>query len=191
MNRARPAGKALSGLRGALLLAGGRREGLDAFPNDPAGAARSFRAAWVGLAPFLVLLGLGPRLGGPALSAPMLALQLLGYAIGWAGYAVLSHRLVGALGKAARWPRFIAAWNWVNVVQYGLLLAGSLPALVGAPAALAQAAALTAQLWALWVEWYAIRLTLDTSGPVAAVVMAPDVLLGVVLALALGAVGAG
>ncbi len=102
---------------------------------------------------------------------------------------MLSHRLVAALGKAARWPRFIAVWNWVNVVQYLLLLAGVLPALAGAPVWLAQTTALLGQGWALWLEWYAIRLALETTGLLAAAVMAPDVVLGVVVALALAAAG--
>ncbi|MGH7041080.1 MAG: hypothetical protein ACREFY_02975 [Acetobacteraceae bacterium] len=183
------ASSALSGLRGALLLARGRPEGLGELPTDMAGAARSFRAAAVGLPLFLILLVAGTRLGAPPLTAPGLVLQLLGYAIAWAGYAVLSHRLVTALGKEARWPRFIAVWNWVNVVQYLLLLAATLPALAGAPDWLAQTAALLGQGWALWLEWYAIRLALDATGLVAAAVMAPDVLLGVALALALAAPG--
>ena len=178
---------ARSGLRSALLLACGRPEGLADIPSDMDGAARSFRAAAVALPLFLLLLATE----GPLLSPPGLTLQVLGYAIAWAGYAVLSHRLVGALGKGARWPRFIAIWNWVNVVQYLLLLAGALPTLAGAPDWLAQTAALAAQGWALWLEWYAIRLALDTTGPLAAAVMAPDVLLGVVLALAMAAAGAG
>lgn len=184
-------GPALAGLRGALLLARGRPAGLRAMPGDMAGAARSFWAAAVGLPPFLLLLAISARQGGVALTAPVLVLQLLGYAIAWAGYAVLSHRLVGALGKAGRWPRFIAVWNWVNVVQYLLLLGGCLPGLVGAPGWLAQTAVLAAQSWALWLEWYAIRLALDATGLVAAAVMAPDVLLGLVLAFALVAAGTG
>lgn len=186
-----PEEPALSGFRGALLLARGRPEGLRAMPADMAGAARSFLAAAVGLPPFLILLAIGARGGGPSLTPPVLILQLLGYIISWAGYAVLSHRLVTALGKEARWPRFIAAWNWVNVVQYLLLLAGVLPALAGAPVWLAQTAALLGQGWALWLEWYAIRLTLETTGLLAAAVMAPDVVLGVAVAMALTAAGAG
>jgi hypothetical protein len=181
---------ALAGLRAALLLAGGRVEGLRAIPADLAGAARSFLAAAVALPLFLLLLATTARQGGVALSPTMLVLQVLGYAIAWAGYAVLSHRLVGALGKAGRWPRFIALWNWVNVVQYLMLLGGSLPALAGAPRGLTLAAALGAQAWALWLEWYATRLTLDVPGLIAAAVMAPDVLLGLVVALALATMGA-
>jgi len=185
----KPGASALAGLRGALLLARGRPEGLRDMPADMAGAARSFWAAAIGVPPFLILLAVGARQGGPALTAPVLILQLLGYVISWAGYAVLSHRLVAALGKAARWPRFIAVWNWVNVVQYLLLLAGVLPALAGAPVWLAQTTALLGQGWALWLEWYAIRLALETTGLLAAAVMAPDVVLGVVVALALAAAG--
>ena len=185
------AARCLAGLRGALLLAVGQARGLAAMPTDMAGATWSFLAAPVALLPFLAQLALGPRLGGPALSARALALDLLGFAIGWAGYAVLSHHLVASLGKTARWPRFIAAWNWVNVVQYLVLLAAALPVLAGAPPAAIQVASLVGQAWALWMEWYAIRLALEATALEAIGVMLPDVLLGLVLALALSALGAG
>ncbi|MDE2582986.1 MAG: hypothetical protein KGL52_15235 [Rhodospirillales bacterium] len=192
MSHAPPARTAvLAGLRGALLLARGRPEGMRDIPADMAGAARSFWAAAIGVPLFLLMLAAGARQGGPPLTTAVLALQLLAYAIAWAGYAVLSHRLVAALGKAARWPRFIAVWNWVNVLQYGALLAGSLPGAFGAPGGLVAVLSLLAQGWALWLEWYAIRLALETTGLLAAAMMAPDVLLGLVMAMALAAAGAG
>jgi hypothetical protein len=179
------------GLRGALLLARGRPEGLRAMPTDLAGAERSFLAAAIGLPIYLALLASSAAQGGPALTGPVLALQLLGYVVAWAGYAVLSHWLVGRLGKAARWPRFIATWNWVNVVQYLLLLAATLPGLAHGPAWVAETTALVGQGWALWLEWYAIRLSLDSSGLIAAAVMAPDVAISLAVALVAATLGAG
>ncbi len=64
------------------------------------------------------------------------------------------------MGLAERWPRFIALWNWCNVVQYLLLVVFSIPGLLGAPALFDQVAQLFALGWALWLEWFAFRLTL-------------------------------
>ena len=95
---------------------------------------------------------------------------------------MLSHRLVGAMGLAERWPRFIALWNWCNVVQYLLLVVFSIPGLLGAPALLDQVAQLFALGWALWLEWFAFRLTLGIGIVPAAGLVALDVAIGVLLA---------
>ncbi|HEY6432667.1 MAG TPA: hypothetical protein VIZ17_11865 [Acetobacteraceae bacterium] len=172
-----------SGLHGALLLARGRAEGVRYVSDDMRMAARSFWAALICSPLFIVVLLLSWKVDGQPGNPPhAFVLQLLSFAIGWAGYAVLSHPLVAAFRRAPHWPRFIAIWNWCNVVQYGLLLIASIPAVLGAPSWLAETAQLVAQGWALWLEWFAIRLTLDVGGLTAAIVMAPDVLLGVVLA---------
>jgi hypothetical protein len=172
-----------SGLHAALLLARGRVEGLGYVEDDMAGAARSFWALAICLPAFVCLRlmalagpGLPPRL------AHVIALDLLTYAIGWCGFAVLSHRLVGAMGLAECWPRFIALWNWCNVVQYLLLVAFSIPGLLGAPPFLDQAAQLFALGWALWLEWFAFRLTLGIGIVPAAGLVALDVAIGVLLA---------
>jgi hypothetical protein len=95
---------------------------------------------------------------------------------------VLSHRLVGAMGLAERWPRCIALWNWCNVIQYMLLVVFSIPGLLGAPALLDQVAQLVGLGWALWLEWFAFRLTLGIAALPAVGLVALDVAIGVLLA---------
>ena len=97
---------------------------------------------------------------------------------------MLSHRLVGAMGLGERWPRFITLWNWCNVVQYLLLVMFGIPGLLGVPAPLDQAAQLFGLGWALWVEWFAFRLTLGVSVVTAAGLVALDVAIGVLPAAA-------
>lgn len=155
-----------NGLQGALLLARGRAEGLQlvASREQPAmqAAARSFWAAAICLPAFicLQLIGLSEDQRLPPHFAHGLALQLLGYGVDWAGYALLSRWVARAMGRLAAWPCFIAAWNWCNVVQYLLLVAASLPPLLGMPAIIGETAWLVATGWALWIEWYATRLAL-------------------------------
>jgi hypothetical protein len=160
-------------LQGAFLLARGRPEGLQLIAAPPgeemAAAARSFMAAWLCMPAFLCLHLLDWATGTlPRFPSQTLSMDLFGYAIGWAGFALLSHRLAGAIGRAHMWPRFIATWNWCNVVQYLMLVAAAVPALVGAPWFLVQTAWMIAMGWALWLEWYSSRLALDVSGGVAA-----------------------
>jgi len=176
------------GVQGAWLLARGRADGLSLIENDWAGAARSFCAIAICLPSFICLRLMTWAIDGlPSHAAHALALDLLSYVIQWCGFAVLSHQLVGAMGLAERWPKFIAVWNWCAVVQYLMLVVFSVPEVLGVPALLAQAAQLFALGWALWLEWFAFRLVLDVRAVTAAWLVGVDLALSVVLAT----VGAG
>lgn len=178
----------LSGLHGALLLARGRADGVRHVGDDMGAAVRSFWAALLCAPIFIgVLLLTWMQSGRPTDPAHAVALELLSFVISWAGYAVLSRPLVASFGRERRWPRFIAIWNWCNVVQYALLLVASVPGAAGAPFWLSDTMQLVGQGWALWLEWFAIGLALEVSGVQAAVVMAPDVLLGLLLAMVVAA----
>jgi hypothetical protein len=183
-----------NGLHAGLLLARGRSEGIALLAVPPEGeaaaAARSFWAIVLSLPAFVALHLLDwAQTGLPPHAAHRFALDLLGYAIGWIGFALLSHRLALMLGRGARWPRFIAAWNWCNVIQYLMLVVGTaLPQLLGLPDIVQQTAWLVAMGWALWLEWYATWLALDLTRAQAAALVAADFALGVFL---LGLTGAG
>jgi len=105
---------------------------------------------------------------------------------GWTGYEVLSRTVHERLGRARRWAGYITVWNWCNVVQYALLLLGSLPVLLHAPEPVSQTAALVALGWALWLEWFATRLALDLPGLAAAALVTLDLSVGLLLAGAAG-----
>lgn len=171
-----------AGLQGALLLARGRSEGLLRVEPGEAGAARSFWAVALCLPAFLVLRVLDWTSGGwPARPVHATAVYVLAFTVGWLGFVLLSRPLAAAFGRLSHWPRFVAVWNWCSVVQYGLLVAASLPAVAGMPLWLVQAAALVGVGWALWLEWYATRLALDIGGLAAAGLVASDVLVGVLV----------
>ena len=175
-----------AGLHGALLLARGRADGIRHVDAGRTGAARSFWAAALCLPAFLCLRLLdwsvdGVPGGGTVVSAHAVALELLAYATGWAGFAVASHFVARRMGREARWPLFIAAWNWCNVVQYLLLVAAALPHLLGAPDLVDQTVELVALGWALWLEWYAARIALDIGGLAAGGLVGLDLAIGLVL----------
>lgn len=180
-------------LHGAFLLARGRADGLGLIAEptaDMAVAAHSFWAVAVCLPAFLCLHLMDWSAGGaPAAPARTLLLDLAGYVIGWVGFALLSHRIARAIDRAALWPRFIAAWNWCNVVQYLMLVAAGVPGLLGAPALADETVWLVAMGWALWVEWYATRLALAVPGRTALALVGLDFALGIFLVALTAAVG--
>jgi hypothetical protein len=168
-----------SGLQAAFLLARGRPEGLRYAEADLSGAARSFWAIAVALPAFICLRVLG-SMGAPE-AAHDFALDLLTYIIGWIGFALLSRPVVEAMGAAPRWPRFIVLWNWCNVVQYVLLVLAAVPGLLGVPTLVEEVASLVAIGWALWLEWFAIRLALEVTALPALGLVALDLAIGLAL----------
>lgn len=154
------------GLQAALLLARGRIDGLLLLdgPADArmALARRSFWAMALCLPALLCLDLLGwIGAGKPAHPAHDLAADLLTFVIGWLTFALASHRIAQRSGRAALWWRFMAAWNWCSVVQYLLMVAASLPGVLGAPDLVAEAVWLFAFGWVIWIEWFVSRVALE------------------------------
>lgn len=178
------------GLAAAFLLARGRIDGLQRLIPAPAAALdaarRSFWAIVVALPGFLALHLMDWAVEGrPPRAGRLLSEDLAGYVIGWLGFAVLSHALMRNVGRAALWPGFIAAWNWCSVVQYLLLVLASLPPLLGAPDWLAQVAWLVATFWALWLEYFAARVTLALTRFQGWCIVALDLALGLAVSQAI------
>jgi hypothetical protein len=177
------AGAVTSGLHAALLFARGRSEGLRYVEADMAGAARSFWALALCL-PAIVCLQLMTwvEAGLPQHAGHEMALDIMGYVVGWLGFALLSFHLAPRFGRGASWPRFIAAWNWCNVIENLLLVVGGIPGLLGVPPIVDQAAQIVAIGWALWIEWFATKQALGTTGLVAVLLVVVDQVIGLLLA---------
>ena len=182
------AGVVSSGLQAALLLARGRADGLGLVGEDRGAALRSFWAMGF-CVPAVIALRVMVWLGGklPADAAHVMARDLMVYAVATLGFAVVSFQLMPMLGKQKQWPRFIAAWNWCNVIENTLVVLGAVPGLLGAPPIVDEAAQLITMGWALWIEWYAIRVSLSVSPLVAAWLLVVDETVGLVVA----SIGAG
>jgi hypothetical protein len=177
------AGAVTSGLHAALLFARGRSDGLRYVEADMAGATRSFWAVALCL-PAIVCLQLMTWLqyGLPPHAGHAIGLDIMGYVVGWLGFALLSFHLAPLFGCGARWPRFIAAWNWCNVVENLLLVVGGIPGLLGVPPLIDEVAQIVAIGWALWIEWFATKQALGSSGAVAVLLVVLDQLIGLLLA---------
>lgn len=169
-----------NGLAAALLLARGRPEALALLPGDTETARHSFLAALICLPAFLAIRAIAWATQGMPRSGVALALlaELAGYIIAWAGFALASRTLAGQAQRLAEWPRFIAAWNWANVVQYVVLVGVLLPAALGLPGWLANTLGLAALGYALWLEWFVTRIALGVPGPTAVMFVLLDLTLG-------------
>lgn len=151
---------------------------MTAFAPTLAEARASFVAALVCLPLFLLLRAIGPAAGGPP---RMLAADLIAYACAWAGFALAALPMCEAMGRRALWPRLVAAWNWVNLVQYALMAVLALPALVGLAGVVTETLGLVAVGYALWLQWFTARAALGVSGLRAAGFVALDLAIALFL----------
>ena len=180
-------GSISAGLRGAVLLARARPEGVERFSNDPATVIRSFWALPLCL-PSLICMKMlawadtGIPVNGPA----SFVRYLLLFSVGWLLFVVVSHYLASTINKQDNWPRFVAVWSYCSVIENTLIALGELPKVLSAPAILTQAAQLVTIGWALWLGWYGIRLSLDTGKLTAAIFLAVDLTIGIVMAVFAG-----
>jgi hypothetical protein len=172
-----------SGLQAAFLLARGRSEGMRYVQADTDGVHLSFWALAVA-SPTIVCLRLITWVESsvPPDASHVLALDMVSYVVGWLGFLVLSFYVAGWFGAAPRWPRYVVAWNWCNVVENLLLLVGCVPGLLHAPPAIDAASQIITTGWALWIEWYATRLALGTGAFAAAALVILDQVVGLLLA---------
>ena len=181
------AGAVSAGLHGALLLARGRPEGIRLVDTDRTAAIHSFWAIPLSL-PAVVCSKLLDWLasGIPADAPVALGRYLLLFLVGWLLFVWVSHHLAAVLGKQPQWPRFIAVWAYCSIIENILVALGALPGALGAPTILDEACQLITMGWALWLEWYAIRLSLQVGPLIAVGLLLVDFGIGSVLT-ALGA----
>ncbi len=170
-------------MAGATLLARGRPEGIVLMESTPSGAWRSFIAAAICLPAFLALRFFGWAQAGAGvevLGRPLLA-EIITYALGWLLFPLISLFVADLWGRGAAWPRFIAGWNWINIIQYLLWLALAVPVALGASGLLLQGLTLACFGYLVWLEWFTVRVGLGLTGSRATAVVFLDLLIGVFL----------
>lgn len=177
--------EATAGLTAALMLARGRAEGvLMPGSSDTSAVARQSFWSLALCLPLFLAIGLLERVG--VWPATAMLREVVGMVVGWAGFALLTHHMAARIGRAILWPRYIALWNWCNLVQYLLICAASLLGLAGLPDWVGQTAWVVALGWALWLEWFATRLSLALPGLAAAALVGLDVSIGLVVSALMG-----
>jgi hypothetical protein len=178
------------GLRFAFKLACGLPDGTPLAEADRRGAGQSFLALLVCLPVVVSVRALSWFGGIPPGAMRALSRDLLIFGVSWLAFAAISWHLVPMVADQKRWPRFIVAWNWCNVVENLLIVVGMMPGALGAPHFADQVAQVFTTGWALWLEWYAIRLTLAV-GPLTALwLLVVDESIGLMLSGIGGSFGA-
>jgi hypothetical protein len=170
-----------AGVYGALLLARGRPDGIQLVDTDRTAVIRSFWAIPLCLPAVVCLKLLDWLATGIPASAPLaLGRYLLLFLVSWLLFVVVSHRFALALNRQAQWPRFIAVWSYCSVIENTLVAIGFLPSALGAPSILSDTAELVTFGWSLWLEWYAIRLSLQVGALTAVILLAVDIAIGTI-----------
>ncbi|WP_421995732.1 hypothetical protein [Roseococcus sp.] len=169
-----------NGIAAAILFARGRVEGLALIAPGLEGARHSFLAALICLPVLLVLRIIGWSTQGapPSGVAVALVAELIGYTLSWVAFALASLGLAQRAKRSGDWPRFIAAWNWSNLVQYALLIVLLVPSVLGLPGWVGNALGLVAVGYAIWLEWFVTRVALNIPGMAAAMFVVLDLTMG-------------
>ncbi|MFT8664905.1 hypothetical protein [Acetobacter orientalis] len=156
--------------QGMLLLASGRREGIQNFSGTP----DSFGAA---LAPQLAFLLVGAFqlffVPDKIMGATKVVLSLCTILLP----AVVTHFFAKRWGRGALWLRYITAATWTNWIVLLVTLVATLLAAILFPPLLEQtgfikALVVVAAVYELWLQWFVARAGLGLSGVRAAVLYA-------------------
>ena len=173
----------VSGLSAALRLARGKPDGVVLVAGDRKTFIRSFWSIPLCLPSVLFrLLMSWPDNGVPNDAIHLVTREVIVFVLGWLLFVEVTYRLAPMLGAAERWGRFIAVWNWCNVVEGVLVIVGGIPGTLGAPAVVDQACELFTIGWALWLEWYATRLAFAVGPLIAVGLVLLDQSIGILLA---------
>jgi len=171
------------GLNAALRLARGRADGVVLVPGDRETVVRSFWSVALCLPTVICRLAMSwVATGVPSDALHLLGREVIVFVVGWLVFVEVTHRLAPLIGRAERWGRFIALWNWCNVVEGVLIIVGGIPGVLGAPAIVDEAFELIAIGWALWLEWYATRLAFGVTPVTAILLVLLDQSIGIMLA---------
>ena len=179
-------------LAGTWRLARGDRGGLFCFDRSLDGFWRSFRAAIIAYPFYLVLLAMRvsvaewQRSGGWRI----LAVETIGYVIGWVAFPLLMLTVTQHLGRAHRFFDFMVPYNWCQVPQSALFVLVGLAFESGMlgprSAAGIGLVAVVATLIYEWYVWYIARVALDITGPTAVFIAVLDFVLGVLISQVAG-----
>jgi hypothetical protein len=171
------------GLHAALRLARGRADGVVLVSGDRNTVVHSFWSIALCVPAVIFRLLMSWAVSGmPKDAGHAAAREVIVFVLGWLVFVEVTHRLAAIIGRAEQWGRFIALWNWCNVVEGVLVILGATPGTLGAPAIIGQAFELIAVGWALWLEWYATRLALSVAPLTAALLVVLDQSIGIMLA---------
>jgi hypothetical protein len=177
-------------LIGCLRLARGDRGGLANFDRSLEGFWRSFLSGFLGYPFFLVLLTMRVSLADwkAAGGLPIILVETIGYVISWVAFPLVMLSVLRWIGREQRFFDFMVPYNWCQLPQSVLFVLVGLESETGALSdPLSQTIEIAAAIAVLVYEWYIARVALETSGAAATLVVLVDLVLGVLITRAAGA----
>ncbi len=149
------------------------------FDRSSAGVWRSFWAAALAYPGFiaLIVLRVTPEQWSAAGPLRILSSESIGYVIGWTAFPLVILPFCRWIDRDRESLEFITAYNWSQVIQTAVALAGLMvaKALPAQAAGFFSLAVLAAQLG---YEWFIARTALAASGAAATAVVLIDLVLG-------------
>lgn len=173
-----------SALAGAFRLARGDRGALELFDRSLEGFWHSFRAAFICYPFFLLLLTMrvDARAWEMAGGLRIVIVETIGYVIAWTAFPLIMLSVTRWIGRADHFFEFMVPYNWCQVPQSLLFVVIGIETASGLSSPPAtQGIELAAAVAVLVYEWFIARVALDTSGGLAAAVVAIDLVLGTLI----------
>lgn len=174
---------------GCLRLAKGDRGGLACFDRSLDGFWRSFFSGVLCYPLYLVLLTMRVSAGEWAAAGGLriVLVETIGYVIAWTAFPLIMLSVSRWIGRQHRFFDFMVPYNWSQVPQSVLFVLVGLQSETGILGDSAgQAIEAAAAVAVLVYEWYIARVTMETSGAAATLVVLVDLLLGVIVSRAAG-----
>jgi hypothetical protein len=170
----------VAGVLGAWRLAHFQADGLRFMDTTRAGALRSFWAAAIALPAVLPLMLLRLSYFPPRADEVQVALvEIIGYAISWAAFPVLAQVAARVVEREHFYPRMVAAYNWISLLQIYVLLVTAPLTLSGfLPSGLDTLVELVVRVALLAYLAFTIRTALDIGWPAAIGLAVVEFLLG-------------
>lgn len=177
-------------MAGCLRLARGDRRGLECFDRSLHGFWRSFMSAFLSYPFFLILLTMRVSLAdwNTAGGLPIILIETIGYVISWAAFPLIMLSVLRWIGREHRFFDFMVPYNWCQLPQSVLFVVIGLQSQSEAlGSSVSQMLEFAAAIAVLVYEWYIARVALETSGAAATLIVLVDLVLGVVVTRAAGA----
>lgn len=176
-----------SALTGTLRFACGDRSALRYFDRSLDGFWRSFRAAFLAYPLYLLLLTMRTSFAQWQSTGgwTIIGIETIAYVITWTAFPLIMLRFTRWLGREEHFFDFMVPYNWCQLPQSFLAVVIGIEAGSGLfSVAAIRLVDFVGAIAILVYEWFVARVALQTTRGMAALVVAIDLLLAVVVARA-------